>query len=133
MKTFSVCALMLGVALVCGCAAKAEQKAKVANTVDARCYTYTTPPTLPCEVANDTSAVQLGICESVLDECAKTGILDAKGVKAYKGLKKRGSVYAYIELIAECENEENFFDTVGEMDLYENYVLGVLAPRGLAD
>lgn len=126
----STCALMVAVAMLCSCTA-ATNKNNV-QTVDARLYTAATPETLS-DVINDTAAVQLAICERVLNECAKCDLLDTKGVQAYNRLKAQKSVTAYIELITECEQEENFYDTIGSGDAWCNYVWHVLEPRGLAE
>lgn len=79
---------------------------------------------------NDTCAVQLRICEKLLDECAEAGILDKRGIKVYKKIAKHPSVEKYIELIEECENESTFYDTVGEGDAWCDYCDFVLTPRG---
>lgn len=124
----STCALMVAVYMLCGCSSKANNTA----TVDARLYNVTTPDTIS-DVVNDTDAKQLKVCESLLNECAKCGILDAKGIQAFNELKTKKSVSAYIELITECECEENFYDTVGSGDTWCCYVWYVLEPRGLAE
>ena len=125
----STCALMVAVSMLCSCTATADK-----NNVqtDARLYTAITPETLS-DVINDTATAQLAICEQVLNECAECGLLDAKGVQAYNRLKAQKSVAAYIELIAECEQEENFYDTIVSGDTWCNYVWHVLEPRGLAE
>ena len=126
----STCALMVAVSMLCSCIATTDKND--VQTVDARLYTAVTPETFS-DVVNDTATVQLAICEQVLNECAKCGVLDTKGVQAYKRLKVQKSVAAYIELITECEQEENFYDTIGSGDTWCNYVWHVLEPRGLAE
>lgn len=126
----STCALMVAISVLCSCTVTADKNHM--PTVDARLYTVTTSKTLS-DVVNDTAAAQLAICEQVLNECVKCGVLDAKGVQAYNRLKTQKSVAAYIELIAECEQEENFYDTIGNGDAWCNYVWHVLEPRGLAE
>ena len=123
------CALMVAVSVLCSCTATADK-----NNVqtDARLYTAATPETLS-DVVNDTAAAQLAICEQVLNECVECGLLDTNGVKAYNRLKAQKSVAAYIELIAECEQEENLYDTIGSGDTWCNYVWHVLEPRDLAE
>ena len=79
---------------------------------------------------NDTCAVQLRICEKLLDECAEAGVLDKRGVQVYKKIAKHPSVEKYIELIYECEQEDSFYDTVGEGDTWCDYCDLVLSPRG---
>lgn len=81
-------------------------------------------------IMSDTNPIQIATCEKLLDECVACGILDGKGVKAYRKIAKRPSVARYMELIEECENEENFYDTVGEGDAWCDYCDYVLAPRG---
>lgn len=81
-------------------------------------------------VMSDTNPIQIATCEKLLDECVTCGILDSKGIKAYRKIAKRPSVARYMELIEECENEENFYDTVGEGDAWCDYCDYVLAPRG---
>lgn len=126
----STCALMVAVSVLCSCTATADKNN--VQTVDARLYTATTPESVS-DVVSDTAAAQLAICERVLNECAECGVLDAKGVQAYNRLKTQKSVAAYIELITECEQEENFYDTIGSGDAWCNYVWHVLEPRGLAE
>lgn len=125
----STCALMVAVAMLCSCTASTNSNTAVTS---ARLYTPVTYDALS-DVVNDTAAVQLTMCERILNECAKYGILDTKGVQAYKRLKEQKSVAAYIELITECEQEENFYDTIGSSDMWCNYVWHVLEPRGLAE
>lgn len=81
-------------------------------------------------VMNDHNPIQIAACEKVLDECVGCGILDYKGVKAYRKIAKHPSVARYMELIEECENEDNFYDTVGEGDAWCDYCDYVLSPRG---
>lgn len=81
-------------------------------------------------VMNDHNPIQIATCERVLDECVECGILDYKGVKAYRKIAKHPSVARYMELIEECENEESFYDTVGEGDAWCDYCDYVLSPRG---
>lgn len=81
-------------------------------------------------IMSDHNPIQIAACEKVLDECVACGILDSKGVKAYHKIAKHPSVARYMELIEECENEENFYDTVGEGDAWCDYCDYVLSPRG---
>lgn len=82
---------------------------------------------------NDKDSVMLVTCENLLDACADSGILDAKGVACYKRLKTTKSVRRYIELIEECSHEENFFDTVGAGEEWANFEWLVLEPFGMAE
>lgn len=118
-------ALMIGVSLMCNCSSKPAQT----YTAKADTITYEQSH----EVVSDTDKVQLNICERLLDECAEAGILDYKGVCAYRKISHNPSVSRYMELIDECEYEENFYDTVGSGDTWCLYVHYVLDPRGLAD
>ena len=118
-------ALMIGVSLMCNCSSKPAQT----YTTKADTITYEQSH----EVVSDTDKVQLNICERLLDECAEAGILDYKGVCAYRKISHNPSVSRYMELIDECECEENFYDTVGSGDTWCLYVHYVLDPRGLAD
>lgn len=81
-------------------------------------------------IMNDHNPIQIAACEKVLDECVECGILDYKGVKAYRKIAKHPSVARYMELIEECENEESFYDTVGEGDAWCDYCDYALSPRG---
>lgn len=119
---------VFAIAMLCSCTAKTEN----VQTVDARLYDVATTNTFT-DVVSDTDTAQLAMCERVLNECAKYGVLDAKGVQVYNRLKPKKSVSAYIELITECEREENFYDTIGSGDEWCNYVWHVLEPRGLAE
>lgn len=85
------------------------------------------------EKIDDRDSTQLAICEEVLDGCIEAGVLDASGVERYRVLRSLRFVSHYIELITECEQEDIFYDTVGESDAWYDYVHCVLAPRGLAD
>lgn len=125
----STCAVMVVVSMLCSCTTSTTNNATVTN---ARLYTAATPETFS-DVVCDTAAAQLAICERILDGCAEHGILDVRGVRVYERLKGQKSVAAYIELIAECEREENFYDTIGSGDEWCNYVWHVLEPRGLAE
>lgn len=118
-------ALMIGVSLMCNCSGKSAQT--YAAKVDTTAYTQAH------DIVNDTDKVQLKICESLLDECVNAGILDYKGVCAYREISHNPSVSRYMELIDECEREENFYDTIGSGDTWCLYVHYVLDPRGLAD
>lgn len=82
---------------------------------------------------NDKDSVMLVTCENLLDACADSGILDAKGIECYKQLKDHKSVRRYIALIEECSHEENFFDTVGAGDEWANFEWFVLEPFGMAE
>ena len=124
----STCAVMVAVSILCSCTTSTANSATVTN---ARLYTAAASETFS-DVVCDT-AVQLAMCERILDGCAEHGILDARGVQVYGRLKEQKSVTAYIELIAECEREENFYDTIGSGDEWCNYVWHVLEPRGLAE
>lgn len=126
-------AVLLALALT-GCA-KSENKQPV--TYDARMvYADTAIDFTPAKknveygVMNDHNPIQIATCEKVLDECVECGILDYKGVKAYRKIAKHPSVDRYMELIEECENEESFYDTVGEGDAWCDYCDYVLSPRG---
>lgn len=81
-------------------------------------------------VFSDTNRIQLATCEKLLDECVEAGILDKRGVKAYRKIAKHPSVSRYMELIDECVNENTFYDTVGEGDAWCDYCDYVLSPRG---
>ncbi len=81
-------------------------------------------------VMSDTNPIQIATCEKLLDECVEAGILDRKGVKVYRKIAKHPSVARYMELIEECENENTFYDTVGEGDAWCDYCDYVLTPRG---
>lgn len=76
---------------------------------------------------------QLKVCEDLLQECENAELLDAKGVKRFHEIQANPNVPEYIELISECEAEDNFYDTVGEGDTWCIYLHFVLQPRGLAD
>lgn len=80
-------------------------------------------------VAPTKNATDFEICAQVLDECAQCGILDAKGIDAYRWAFHCKSVIACIDLISECEQEENFYDTVGSGDAYRTYKEKVLKER----
>jgi hypothetical protein len=82
---------------------------------------------------SDSVEHQLAICERLLDECVRDSMLDDKGAQMYHTIRKNPSVERYIELISECEREDNFYDTIGEGDAWLDYVVGVLEPRGLVD
>lgn len=117
-------ALMVGISMFCNCNGKSAQTCTaMADT------TYATAH----DIVNATDKVQLRICESLLDECMNAGILDYKGVCAYRKISHNPSVSRYMELIDECEREENFYDTIGSGDTWCLYVHYVLDPRGLAD
>lgn len=72
-------------------------------------------------VAPNENATDFEICAQVLDECAQCGILDAKGIDACRWAFHCKSIVACIDLISECEQEENFYDTVGSGDAYHTY------------
>lgn len=72
-------------------------------------------------IQNDTAAAKIKACEQVLNECVEARILDANGVAAYKRISQAPSVAQYVELISECEQEDNFYDTVGEGDAWYDY------------
>lgn len=80
-------------------------------------------------VEHDDDSVQISVCKALLNECAECGILDANGIKAFNGIKANPSVNRYMELIDECEQEENFGDTVAEGDAWCDYLQLVIEPR----
>lgn len=126
-------AMLLALTLT-GCT-KSESKQPV--TYDAR-MVYVDKPVdfspakknVECGVMNDHNPIQIATCEKLLDECVECGILDRNGQKVYRKIKNSPSVSRYMELIEECENEENFYDTVGEGDAWCDYCDYVLSPRG---
>ena len=81
-------------------------------------------------VCNDTNPIQVIICEKLLDECVRCGILDNGGIRAYERIRRCPSVSWYMELVDECEKEDIFYDTVGGGDTWCDYCEYVLAPRG---
>lgn len=81
--------------------------------------------------ANDTDSLQLDICKRLLSECVDANILDAYGADVFYRINKNPSVSRYMELIEECESEDNFYDTVGSGDTWLQYCQYVLDPRGL--
>lgn len=111
---YGVCALMVGVSMACSC-----------STPDI------TPE--PATIMSDSVEHQLATCERLLDECVRDSMLDDNGVQMYHTIRKNPSVERYIELISECEREDNFYDTIGEGDAWLDYVVSVLEPRGLVD
>lgn len=120
-------ALLVGTSMLCNCThSTAQTYAAKASVADTTC-------TMAHDIVNDTDKVQLKICEDLLDECVNAGILDYKGVLAYRKISHNPSVSRYMELIDECEREENFYDTIGSGDTWCLYVHYVLDPRGLAD
>lgn len=131
-------AMLLALVLVgCNRSEGKTEKPQDIRTYDARIvYCDTTIDFTPAKknveygVMYDTNPIQIATCEKLLDECVACGILDSKGIKAYRKIAKRPSVARYMELIEECENEENFYDTVGEGDAWCDYCDYVLAPRG---
>ena len=80
---------------------------------------------------SDTDSLQLDVCKRLLSECVAANILDAYGLYVYYGIVKNPSVAKYMELIEECEREENFYDTVGSGDTWLEYCQYVLEPRGM--
>lgn len=74
-----------------------------------------------CVSQRDTATAKIEACKGVLDECAECGILDEAGVARYHEIAQHPSVAAYVELIGECEDEDNFDDTVGSGDAYYTY------------
>lgn len=124
-KTFrtTAFALILGALAIASCTT-GEPKAA---TVAARCTDKAVSVAMVHITANQVKAMRLAICEGVLDECAKCGVLDSKGVARYKQLRKQQSLAQYVELINECESEDAFYDTVGETDTYQDYVDNVLS------
>lgn len=118
---------LIGVSVYAQCTSRhnAATFAKAATSVDSVEVCHT--------VVNDTDRMQLNICERVLDECVNAEVLDYRGVKRYHEIMSNPSVMQYIELIAECECEDKFHDTVGEGDAWCIYIHYVLEPRGLAD
>jgi hypothetical protein len=127
----STCVVIVIVGMACSCKAapRNHTNVKCVDSLSAKDYTWQNPQ----DVANDTDSVQLAICETLLNECAKYGVLDNNGKACYNNLKSRKSVNAYIELITECEKEEIFWDTLGGNDEWNDYVWHVLEPRGLAE
>lgn len=69
----------------------------------------------------DTATAKIEACKGVLDECVECGILDEAGVARYHEIAQHPSVATYVELIGECEDEDNFDDTVGSGDAYYTY------------
>ena len=118
--------LMVGASLICNCSHKST------HTYAAKADTMVAYPQAH-DIVSDTNKVQLNICERLLDECVNAGILDYNGVRAYREITHNPSVSRYMELIDECEREENFYDTIGSGDTWCQYVQYVLDPRGLAD
>lgn len=118
-------ALLVGSSMLCYCSSKPVQP--VVCAVDTTTYEQAH------DIVSDTDKVQLNICERLLDECVEAGILDYKGVCAYRKISHNPSVSRYMELIDECESKENFYDTIGSGDTWCLYVHYVLDPRGLAD
>lgn len=70
----------------------------------------------------DTCAYKLKACRVLLSQCAKDGILDARGKRAFDEISQRPSVSRYVALIEECVAEESFFDVVGETDAWAEYI-----------
>lgn len=70
---------------------------------------------------------ELNTCYAVLDECKEQGILDEAGVECYHQYQQECNLAGCIELIQECEGEENFDDTVGSGDAYNEYLESVVA------
>lgn len=83
-------------------------------------------PLYDYSAANDTNAVQIKVCQTVLNECVECGILDAKSVAKINAVP---SVNNYMELIDECAENDIFYDTVAEGDAWCIYVETVLQPR----
>lgn len=86
-----------------------------------------------CSCGNKSLAVShVGVakeraCIALLERCAEDGILDGAGVVRFGELQRHPSELAdYNALIDECAEEENFYDTVGGSDEYDNYVSVVL-------
>ena len=119
--SFAVCGLIMAVSVACSQAHTAQgERAALDTTKHVAEY-------------NDKEAIQLAICEDVLNECAKYGILDENGKKCYAEMQQHPSVTSYIELITECECEEQFPDTMLGNTEWNLYVRFVLEPRGLAE
>ena len=94
------------------------------------CYSHpNTTVTQPHTPISDTDSLQLDICKRLLSECVDANILDAYGTDMFYQITKHPSVSRYMELIDECEVEDNFYDTVGSGDTWREYGEYVLAPR----
>lgn len=94
------------------------------------CYSHPNTTVIqPHATISDTDSLQLDICKRLLGECVDANILDAYGTDMFYQITKHPSVSRYMELIDECEAEDNFYDTVGSGDTWREYGEYVLAPR----
>lgn len=82
---------------------------------------------IECGMTSPRMEEELNICYAVLDECQAQGILDDAGVECYHQYQQGCNLTGCIELIQECEQEENFDDTVGSGDAYNDYLEEVVA------
>lgn len=76
-------------------------------------------------------ATQVKAAKAVINESIVCGILDAKGQDVYNEICSypTPSLDRLVELIEECEQEDSFYDTVGEGDAWEYYRNVVLSQR----
>lgn len=64
---------------------------------------------------------KLMVSMAVLENAKDCGILDANGVAKYNQYAKAHDLDGLMALVGECEAEENFYDVVGETDVYQLY------------
>lgn len=116
-------------AVMAACGKSGGYPAKLVQQPDTAWSVQYCEPLRAYSVENDTDSVQVSVCQAMLQECAECGILDASGVKCFQSINAHPSVNRYMELIDECTQEENFYDTVAEGDAWCDYLNLVIEPR----
>lgn len=131
MKKFIVAMAMLTIGAIALMSASNDRQPDALPTKAKQDTTMITEPSL-LGLYNDCNPLHITICEKILDECVKCGILDSWGARYYELVKKNcPKVSLYIVLIEECFQEDMFECIQENSDLWEPYLREILIPRGL--
>lgn len=68
------------------------------------------------------------VCENLLNLCVEDSFLRGRGVERYKELQRSPTIPEYMELIAECCQEDGFYDVIASTDEWDAFMEQVYDP-----